>query len=267
MRLWKGGEKMALLGNMAAYAADSVSAAYKSLNSAVNNVGSGQRINSAKDDAAGLAVRELMRADIATARQGSRNVSDGISMLQTADGAASAISGNLTRMQQLVTQASTGTLSTDQKNIIQQEFNQLAEANAQIASSTTFNDISLFQNGSVEIELGDGNMISVSTEAMAAVSADVVNDPAGAAAAVETAITQVNTMRGNLGASSNRLESAGSVLDIKAENILASESRISDVDMAKEVANMTAKKIAVESAIAAQVHARTVSQVVGILLG
>ena len=259
---------MALFDNISLNGANEVSKAGETFSKFLRNMASGLRINSAGDDASGLAVRELLRADIATARQSSRNVQDGISMLQTAEGSAGQVSKILTHMKQLATQASNGTYSDQQKNIMQQEFQQLSEEVARIAGSTTFNGIQLHQAGqSIDIAVGDGETISINTESMAVGSADLVNDAAGAAVTVNTAINQVSSYRGSLGASMNRLASTASVLDIRAENLLAAESRISDVDMASSVASMTASKIRLNVALASQAQAKTISQAVTMLLG
>jgi len=259
---------MALFDNISLNGANEVSKAGETISKFLRNMASGLRINSAGDDASGLAVRELLRADISTARQSSRNVQDGISMLQTAEGSAGQVSEILTRMKQLATQASNGTYSDSQKNIMQQEFQGLSEEVARIAGSTTFNGTQLHQAGqSIDIAVGDGETISINTESMTVGSADLVNDAAGAAVTVNTAINQVSGYRGGLGASMNRLASTASVLDIKAENLLAAESGISDADMASSVTSMTAAEIRLNAALASQAQIKTISQTVTMLLG
>ncbi len=244
-----------------------ITQAFNKLGSSVSKLASGMRINSASDDAAGMTVREMLRADLATSKQASRNIGDGVSMVQTAEGAASAISENLTHMKQLAAQASNGTLSDQQKNIIQQEFDQLAEQNSQIAATTEFNGINLFTDSqTIDIALGDGDAISFDTQDIAAIDADLVNDPNAALAAVDTAINEVSQMRGDLGATAKRMESAGDVMSVKTENIMAAESRISDVDVATETTRLTANKIIAQSAIAVQVHANAMAGMMNDLL-
>lgn len=258
---------MSVNNSLSSSSANNVNSAYKALSSSIE-LASGSRINSASDDAAGLAVREMLRADIATARQSSRNIGDGVSMLQTAEGASSVVSGNLTRMKQLAAQASTSTYSSDQKRIMQQEFDQLSAENDRIVSDTQFNGVSVFQNGqTVDIAIGDGGTISINTQALSSTSGDLVNDAQSALAAVETAINEAAGYRGDLGSTMNRLESAGEVIDVQAENILAAESRISDADMASEVASMVSSQVQTEVAIASQAHASAVSQVIAMLVG
>lgn len=254
-----------IIGN--SQTSNNINDAYNALSASVGKLSSGLRINSASDDAAGLAVRELLRADIATAKQSSRNISDGVSMLQTAEGASSVISGNLTRMKQLVAQASTGTYSDSQKQLMQNEFDELSAENDRIVSDTEFNGVKLYENTTVDIATGDGEAISVNMQQLSSTSADLVNDAAGAMAAVDAAIIEVSGYRGDLGASMNRLESAAEVVDIESENILAAESRISDVDMAMEVASMTSNQVQTEVAIGAQVHLSAVSQAIMMLIG
>ncbi len=246
---------------MAISAGRNLGSAYADLAVNTARMSSGLRINSARDDAAGLAVRELMRADTATLRQGSRNVSDGISMTQTAEGAAGTISDKLTRMKELATQASNGTYSDAQKSIMQKEFNQLAEDISQTARSTEFNGNKLLDSdGSIDISTGNGDSLSVSTKDMSLTNLsglDLVSDPSTAMQEINTAIEGVSEFRGGLGAQMNRMESTGEVLDIEAENITAAESRISDVDYAKEVAKVAANAVQSQAGIAMQVQAKT----------
>ncbi|MHC5060549.1 MAG: flagellin [Planctomycetota bacterium] len=249
-------------------AARHASIAYEGLNSSISSLSSGLRIISAGDDAAGLAVRELLRSDIATARQGSNNVNDALSMLQTVDGATAAACNILARMNELATQASTSTYSDSQKNIMQQEFGQLAEEIKRISQTTSFNGTNLFTSGqTIDISLGDGDTISIDTEDISLGSADLTTDPAAAQAMVSSAISQVSSYRGDLGSKMNRLESAATVIDTKAENLLAAESRVSDVDLAREVSSMASTQVLVQAATAAQAHSNTVVKLVGMLLG
>jgi len=140
---------------MADVAARHLGTSYASLAKSVERLSSGLRINSAKDDAAGLAVRELIRADIATLRQGARNADDAISMLQTAEGATGMIDDNLVRMKELAEQAATGSYSSDQRTLMNQEFQQLAKEISRIAETTDFNGIKLLSTtNQYEIHVG-----------------------------------------------------------------------------------------------------------------
>jgi flagellin len=131
---------------MAANAARYLGRSYDALATSVERLSSGLRINSAKDDAAGMAVRELMRADIAVIEQGTRNTQDGISMLQTMEGAMATIDNALVRMKQLAEQASTGSYSSAQRVIMNNEFTEMAAEIERIATTTQFNDIKMLDN-------------------------------------------------------------------------------------------------------------------------
>jgi flagellin len=145
---------------MATSAARQLGISYDSLARSVERLSSGLRINSAKDDAAGLAVRELMRADIAVLSQGSRNAQDGISLLQTMEGAMQTIDDALVRMKQLAQQAVTGTYSSAQRVIMNSEFAEMAEEIERIATTTRFNDTTYLDNtDTVTIQVGDSDNI------------------------------------------------------------------------------------------------------------
>ena len=148
---------------MAETAARQLGVNYDALARSVERLSSGLRINSAKDDAAGLAVRELMRADIAVLQQGARNAQDGISLLQTMEGAMQTIDDALVRMKQLAQQAVTGTYSSAQRVIMNAEFAEMAEEIERIATATKFNDTTYLDNtDTVDIQVGDSaNVITV----------------------------------------------------------------------------------------------------------
>jgi flagellin len=148
---------------MASNAARHLGKAYDGLAKSVERLASGLRINSAKDDAAGLAVRELIRADVAVLQQGSRNASDGISMLQTMEGAMGVIDENLIRMKELAEQAATGSYSDAQRTIMNSEFSEMASEIDRIAGATKFNDIAMLNSssGSISIHVGTASTIDV----------------------------------------------------------------------------------------------------------
>ncbi len=176
---------------MAQSAARHLGKSYEHLSTSVERLSSGLRINSAKDDAAGLAVRELIRADVAALQQGSRNASDGVSMLQAAEGALGEIDAILIRMRELAEQAATGTYSDTQKTIMQNEYDELTKEITRIATTTDFNDINLLQGtGTVEITLGAGvqtnQTINVDKKALTAtdLELDITASAAGTAEVV-----------------------------------------------------------------------------------
>ncbi len=249
---------------MAENAARHLGQSYDSLAKSVERLSSGLRINTAKDDAAGLAVRELMRADIAVLKQGSRNAQDGISMLQTFEGAMATIDEALIRMKELAEQASTGSYSTKQRTIMNNEFKQMADEITRIAEKTEFNSVKMLQGSaggataSVTIHFGQDqsgnnssiavNRVDVRSATLGIDSASGINLSTASAAqsamtAVGTAIETKDSARASFGYMMNRLESTNSVLNITAENMMASESRVSDVDVATEMAEMTRNQV------------------------
>ena len=380
---------------MAANAARHLGTAYDSLAKSVERLSSGLRINSAKDDAAGLAVRELIRADVAVLQQGSRNAQDGISMLQTMEGAMGVIDDGLIRMKELAEQAATGSYSSAQRDIMQAEFTEMADEINRVAGATSFNGITMLNgSGTVDIHVGSATAITLNkadmtqsglglvtggggleTEVSKAgfASADnvmitgegktfkiqfagsaaietaafangtdytlnevvtaintaagysaasavytastgqwnlkIVNDVAGvhgptiddannnaglltadfgapiagsagavltiggsgagatdALAAVTSAIDKKDAARSAFGYKMNRLESTISILDIQAENLNSAESRISDVDVATEMATLTRTQVLAQAGIAMLTQANTMPQMALTLL-
>jgi flagellin len=149
---------------MASNAARHLGTSYDSLGRSVERLSSGLRINSAKDDAAGMAVRELIRADVAVLQQGARNAQDGISMLQTMEGAMAVIDDNLIRMKELAEQAATESYSAAQRTIMNSEFAEMASEIERIANATTFNNIAMLNasTGTIAVHVGTSDTISVS---------------------------------------------------------------------------------------------------------
>jgi flagellin len=261
---------------MAANAARHLGTSYDALATSVERLASGLRINSAKDDAAGLAVRELMRADIAVLQQGARNAQDGISMLQTMEGAMQTINNLLVRMNQLAEQAATGTYSSAQRAIMGSEFNELADEIQRIAGAAEFNGITMLNSasGSVSIVFGDASdLITVDmadmTKSGLGINALNIGSPTGAQSALSTlntAISSKDTARAQFGYKMNRLQSSVEVLNIQAENLLASESRISDVDVATEMAEMTRTQVLANAGVAMLAQANAMPQMALTLL-
>jgi flagellin len=369
---------------------------YNALSTSVARLSSGQRIVSAKDDAAGLAVRELIRADVATLRQGSRNAQDAISMLQTAEGALSVVDDILVRMKELSEQAATESYSDEQRSIMDEEFQQLISEIDRISANTEFNGLKLLddETGTLNIHLASEETLDINTKDMSSsglgiggskstvtmlsagqtsfitdqvsvgtggdfmiefsggdaqtaigvsittemctlgslveainsesrqttgeeydiasivydedtkrygikltalygsdensirVSTDVdgvmatsmfadanvedgtgtrisIADPVSATGALNTvteAIETKDSFRAKLGYLMNRLEAATSVIDIQAENLLAAESRISDVDVAKEMAAMTRNQVLAQAGMSMLGQANSMPQ-------
>ena len=263
---------------MAANAARHLGRAYDSLAISVERLSSGLRINSAKDDAAGLAVRELMRADIAVLQQGARNASDGISMLQTMEGAMATIDECLIRMKQLAEQAATGSYSDAQRAIMNSEFGEMGDEIERIALSAKFNGITLLNSASASVSIHFGNTddfinvtgVDMTKSGLGIMSTQVTVANAVSAkealAILDSAISTKDTARASFGYKMNRLESTISVLNIQAENMMAAESRISDVDVALEMAEMTKNQVLSQAGTAMLAQANLMPQMALTLL-
>ena len=239
---------------------------------------SGLRIATAADDAAGLGISERMRGQIRSFGVAARNAQDGISLAQTEEGALNEVSNLLGRMRELATQASNGTLSTEDRDTIQVEFSALIEEVDRIASQTEFNGVNLLDGTNatsvIQVGINAGETIDITnqdaTAATLGISGLDVSTISGANAAmtaVETAVDSVNTSRGSLGADQNRLQSAlGSILNIR-ENLSAAESRIRDVDVAHETADLTRNTIMQQAATSVLAQANLQPQNALALLG
>ena len=225
----------------------------------MEKLSSGYRINRAGDDAAGLSISEKMRAQVRGLNQASRNAQDGISMIQTAEGALNETQAILQRMRELAVQAANDTNVTNDRTAIEEELTTLESEIDRIANSTTFNqkkllDGTLSGGSKVNFQIGADCGVSMSLEitsmsagalGVAAISAEVANftDATAAICTINDAIEKVSTQRSQLGAAQNRLEHTIKNLDNASENIQASESRIRDVDMAKEMMEFTKNNI------------------------
>ncbi len=220
---------------------------------------SGLRIATAADDAAGLGVSERMRSQIRSYAVAGRNAQDGISLAQTAEGAMGEISNNLTRMRELAVQSANGTLTTTDRATLDTEFQALITEIGRVASDTTFNGVNLLDGStsSLDIQVGidSGDTISVSlssatTSALGIGSLSVTSttNASAALATIDTAINTVSTNRGALGAAQNRLNSVVASIANSRENLSAAESRIRDVDVASETADLTRNSILQQAA-------------------
>ncbi|MCM3261532.1 flagellin [Paenibacillus lautus] len=232
----------------------------------LEKLSSGYRINRAADDAAGLAISEKMRNQIRGLEQASKNSLDGISMIQTAEGALNETHAMLQRMGELYTQAANETLTTADSAKIETEITQLSEQITSIADQTQFNTKKLLDGSTTDVvfQVGAnaGETISVKFEAADATTLKVeigagltALDGKNATAkdnmtVVTTAINTVSELRSNLGAVQNRLEHTINNLGTTSENLQAAESRIRDVDMAKEMSEFTKTGILQQAATA-----------------
>ncbi|MEO2207510.1 flagellin [Paenibacillus pabuli] len=209
----------------------------------MEKLSSGLRINRAADDAAGLSISEKMRGQIRGLEQAQRNVQDGISFAQTAEGAMNEVSSMLTRMKELNVQKENGTYSDSDKSNINAELNQLGSQIDAIMTNTTFNGINITDD--VVVQADDSNfqitITGVSTTGFSGLSS------ATNLSSVSDAITAVAKQRSNLGAVQNRLEYTSNNLGTTVENLTASESRIRDTDMAKEMVALSKNNILLQA--------------------
>lgn len=209
----------------------------------MEKLASGLRINRAADDAAGLSISEKMRGQIRGLEQAQRNVQDGISFAQTAEGAMNEVSSMLTRMKELNVQKLNGTYGGGDKSNINAELNQLGKQIDAIMSNTNFNGIKI--TTSVDIQADDSKfqikISGVSTTGFKGLTSGTN------LSAVSAAIEKVATQRANLGAIQNRLEYTSNNLGTTVENLTASESRIRDTDMAKEMVALSKNNILLQA--------------------
>jgi len=244
------------------------SAASKSM----EKLSSGFRINRAADDAAGLAISESLTAQVRGLDQASRNVSDGISLVQTGEGALEQVHAMLQRVRELAVQHANGTLQTSDRNALQAEATQLSAEVARIADSTKFNGIDLFKGGTVTVQvgaLGDStDQVSVGLPDVAT-SVDATKFDLSSTSIIsdlDKAITDVSKMRGDFGAVQNRLEYTQAQIGISEQNLSDSLSRIKDVDMASEMVKFTKNQILQQAGTAMLAQANQAPQSVLSLL-
>ena len=247
----------------------------------MEKLSSGYRINRAADDAAGLAISEKMRAQISGLNQAQRNAQDGISMIQTAEGALTEVHSMLRRMRDLAVQASNGTYTDEDIAKVQAEVDQLVAEISGIAGRTQFNGMNLLDGtdltGAVSFQIGanSNQVIEVTFSSMAVsggglsdvASLDLTSDAQAAIDSIDAAISTVSSFRSNLGSVQNRLEHTIKNLATTEENLQASESRIRDADMAAQMADMTKSQILQQAGTAMLAQANMKSQSVLSLLG
>lgn len=244
-----------------------LNASQTAMATAVQRLSSGLRVNSAKDDAAGLAIAERINAQVRGMNVAMRNAADGISLAQTAEGALGAIGNNLQRMRELAVQAANATSSND-IDALAAEFTQLDAENDRLIAATRFNGTSLlnatatltFQIGANDVAAED--TIDVDTTQVS-LTAAVFTDAATAVTAIgalDADLDTVNGLRADFGAVQSRFESVISGLQISAENAAASRSRIMDADYAQETANLTRAQILQQAGTAMLAQANAAPQ-------
>lgn len=266
-----------------------LTASQASLATSLQRLSSGMRVNSAKDDAAGLAIAERMNAQVKGLNVGIRNANDAISLSQTAEGALGKVGENLQRMRELAVQASNGTNSTADRTTLNQEYSALAGEVTRVLDSTKFNGLALLNSsapaGGFDFQVGANNnaneKINIATTDLSAgvgiaavtgagASASIA-DATGALAltamdALSTAIDEVSAARATFGASQNRFEAVIANLQIASENQSAARSRIMDADFASETSNLTRGQILQQAGTAMLAQANSIPNGVMALL-
>ena len=290
---------------MASNVANTLTSHYGNLQTSTKRLSTGLRVNSAADDAAGLAIRELMRTDITALQQGVRNANDAISLIQTADGALGVIDEKLTRMKELAEQAATGTYDSTQRLMIESEYQAMASEITRIANATDFNCIHL-QNGnlsrsthsgaalsatgklkvhfgtandsaedyyyiqigaSTASALGVGNQATASSATADARTVSTQEQAQKALLGLTNAVVSKDKIRAHLGALQNRLENTISNLTTQSENLQAAESRICDVVVGTEMTSFVRNQILTQSSVAMLSQANSMQQMAMQLIG
>ena len=244
---------------------------------------SGSRINKAADDAAGLAISEQFKADIRSARMANRNASDGISMVQTAEGGLNEISNIITRLRELGVQASSDTVGDRERGMINTEVQQMKDEMQRIAVTTKWGSTNLLDGTSPNFDFQVGihnneaedritfhageNSATIDALGISGVDYSSKEGAQTALSQLDEAHTRVNTERANLGALQNRLNSTVQNLSIQEENMSASNSRIRDTDVANATAELTRNNVLLQAGTAALAQANQTSNLALKLLG
>ncbi len=255
------------------------------LQTSIARLSSGMRITKASDDAAGLAISEKLSAQIRGLAQATRNAANGISVVATAEGALNEVTSSLVRMRELAVQAASGDLGSAERSNLDAEYQQLLSEIDRIATATQFNGQSLFSAGGsatfsfqIGINSGANNVITVSISktdvsglgggtSLSGTNIGAVTSAQAVLASIDSAISQVTSNRGSLGAMQNRLESIIRNLAVSIENSTAAYSRIRDVDVAEETANYTKGQILVQAGVSVLAQANQQPSVALALLG
>ena len=234
-------------------AANASSQANKALGTAMERLSTGKRINSAKDDAAGLAIASSMTSQVRGMNQGIRNANDGISLAQTAEGALNEVTNMLQRVRELSVQAASGTYSADDRTNIQAEVTALTTQMGDILTNTKFNEIDLFgataADVSIQVGAKDGETVDVALSTLTLGTAALnIADADGtlakaALATIDTDLKEVATRRATLGASQSQLESAVNNLTNNVTNLSDARSRIEDTDYSAETTALAKAQI------------------------
>jgi len=247
----------------------------KASSEALEKLSSGKRINKSADDAAGLAIAKSMEAQVKGLRQASRNANDGISMVQTAEGAMNETSNILVRLRELSVQAASDTIGDTERGFLDKEYQQLVQEVDRIAESTKFGSLDLLNGTGSEMDIqvgtfaGEEGQISYDPSQTNA-TADALNisglsvaskdDARGAMDNIDEAITNLSEQRATLGAVQSRLQSSVNNLEIQSTNLDASRSVIEDADVAYESSQLASANIAKQAGISSLAQANNIQQ-------
>ena len=245
------------------------------LQSSFARLSSGLRINSAKDDAAGLAISESLKSQIRSFNVAERNAGDGISMAQTAEGSLGEVHGILGRMRELAVQASNGPLTAEDRGFLQTEFSSLQSEVTRIQGSAKFNGKQLLgatantvtlqvglndtSSDQIQVQLGGVSLAAI-TGSAALLSGSTEDNALAALSTIDTAIGNVSTARSTFGAAMNRLEVAQSGIQTMRLNLSAANSRIADVDVASETAQLSRNQVLTQAGISVLAQANQLPQ-------
>jgi len=252
-----------------------------SLSKSMEKLSSGLRINRAGDDAAGLAISEGLKSDIRALDQASRNAADGISLVQTGEGALDEVSNILLRMKELGEQSMNGTLSNTDRGYLNSEYSALTDEIDRIAASAEFNGVKLLDGtgaASLAIQVGIGttssDRVSIdlstnrnSTTLGTTTAIDTSTNASSAMGEIDAAIATVTSARSDFGAIQNRLESSIRNISMTSENLSAANSRIRDVDVAHETSTMTSFQILQQAGVSMLAQANQTTGLAMSLLG
>jgi flagellin len=277
-------ESMRINNNVMAFNANrNLAMSNTALGKSLEKLSSGYRINRAGDDAAGLVISQKLRAEVSGLRQATRNAQDGISFVQTGEGALGEVHNMLNRMRDLAVQAANDTNDAAARTAIKAEVDALAAEIDRIGTDTTFSGAAVFTATALNFQVGSegdtGNQIQVTVGVLdantlggalndlAALTVDTATNARASIEKVDLAIAAVSTSRGALGAAQNRFESTINNLQVTTENLAASESRIRDTDMAAQMVEFTKNQILQQAGTAMLGQANAIPQSVLRLLG
>ncbi|MBN8440726.1 MAG: flagellin FliC [Thauera sp.] len=243
-----------------------LSASQGSLSTSLQRLSSGLRVNSARDDAAGLAISERMNAQVRGMNVAIRNANDGISLAQTAEGALEAVSSSLQRMRELAVQSANGTNTDADRLNLQAEYSALGAEITRIAAQTKFNGKAVLKAdaGAYSFQVGAnaGEKLTVTTASVATVTAKIsaLGSTATAIGSIDSKLAAINTQRANYGAAASRLSTTISNLQVASENQAAARGRIIDADFAVETANLSRTQILQQAGTAMLAQANALPQ-------